>query len=76
MSVCAVHLGIAAADDDEKENVLRLLQIMNGDENGDMHFDDPVTRAEFVKMAVCASPRKDAVSAVSATAVGSGSAAV
>ena len=65
-SANAAHTGVAATPDTEKRDVLRLLEIMNGDENGDLHLDAPVTRAEFVKMAVCASPMKDNVAKASA----------
>ena len=41
-------------------NVVRLLEIMHGDENGELNLDDDVTRAEFVKMAICASSYKKA----------------
>ncbi len=59
LSVSAIHTGIAEKSDDEKLQVVRMLEIMNGDENGDLHLTSPVTRAEFVKMAICASSYKD-----------------
>ena len=31
-------------------NTIKLLEIANGDQNGNMNFDKEVTRAEFVKM--------------------------
>ncbi len=43
----------------EVTNVVKLLGIANGDENGNMDYDGNVTRAQFVKMAVCASSSKD-----------------
>ena len=45
--------------EEEVINVIKLLEIANGDENGNMNFDKNVTRAEFVKMAISASPSKD-----------------
>ena len=44
---------------DEVINVIRLLEIANGDQNGNMNFDKEVTRAEFVKMAINASTSKE-----------------
>ncbi|MBO4950913.1 MAG: S-layer homology domain-containing protein [Clostridia bacterium] len=41
-------------------NVIKLLEIANGDENGNMNYDKEVTRAEFVKMAINASTNKEA----------------
>lgn len=39
-------------------NTIKLLEIANGDQNGNMNFDKEVTRAEFVKMAINASKSK------------------
>ena len=58
-AVYAEHPGIHSTDETEKIRVLRLLEIMNGDENGDLNLDAPVTRAEFVKMTICASSYKN-----------------
>ena len=44
---------------DEVINVIKLLEIANGDQNGNMNFDKEVTRAEFVKMAINASTSKE-----------------
>lgn len=44
---------------DEIINVIKLLEIANGDENGNMNFDKEVTRAEFVKMVINASSSKE-----------------
>ena len=41
-------------------NVIKLFEIANGDENGNMNYDKEVTRAEFVKMAINASTNKEA----------------
>ncbi len=43
----------------ETINVIKLLEIANGDQNGNMNFEKPVTRAEFVKMAINASASKE-----------------
>ena len=40
---------------------VKILGIMNGDENGNLNLEKPVTRAEFTKMAICASTLKDTV---------------
>lgn len=48
------------ADADKITDVVRLLEIMNGDENGNLNLEDNVTRSEFVKMAICASTYKSA----------------
>lgn len=44
---------------DETINVIKLLEIANGDNNGNMNFDKEVTRAEFIKMAISASTSKE-----------------
>ena len=46
---------------DEAAQVLAALDIMTGDENGDLHLDQPVTRAEFTKLTVAASAYADSV---------------
>lgn len=46
---------------DETAQVLAALDIMTGDENGDLHLDQPVTRAEFTKLTVAASAYADSV---------------
>ena len=48
---------------EEKAQVLAALEIMAGDENGDLRLSEPVTRAQFTKMLVAASPYRDSVSA-------------
>lgn len=45
----------------EKAAVLKELEIMVGDETGDLHLDRGVTRAEFTKLVIAASPYKDAI---------------
>ena len=49
----------AAAEESDMLQVLALLSIMNGDENGDLALDRAVSRAEFAKMCVAASGRTD-----------------
>ena len=46
---------------DEAAQVLAALDIMTGDENGDLHLNQPVTRAEFTKLTVAASAYADSV---------------
>ena len=48
-----------AADQEEVLQVLALLGVLNGDENGDLNLSGPVTRAQFAKMCVAASPLRD-----------------
>ena len=45
--------------DEKIINTVKLLEIANGDTNGNMNFDKTVTRAEFLKMAISASVYKD-----------------
>lgn len=71
-AVCALSLALslvlglavpaAAAEPDPVTQTLRTLEIMVGDETGDLHLDRPVTRAEFAKLLVAASDQSDAVS--------------
>ncbi len=65
----AEHIGIQNTPEDEKLRVIQLTEIMNGDQNGDMHLENPVTRAEFVKMAIAASSYKDSVGKGSAVSL-------
>lgn len=43
------------------QGTVQALGIMTGDENGNMNLSSPITRAQFAKMLVMASPYKDAV---------------
>ena len=53
----ALPVGAAqAAGEQEAVQVVNALGIMVGDRNGDMRLDAPVTRAEFITMAVKAAP--------------------
>lgn len=45
----------------EKAAVLRELEVFVGDETGALHLERGVTRAEFTKLLIAASPYKDAV---------------
>ena len=49
----------AKVADDEVINTIKLLEIANGDEFGNMNYDKEVTRAEFIKMVINASPYKE-----------------
>lgn len=49
------------APESERAQVLRLLEIMQGDETGDLQLARSVTRAEFCKLVIAASQYKDAV---------------
>ncbi len=49
----------ASLSEDKIIEIVGALEIMRGDENGNLNLDNKVTRAEFVKMAVCASNYKD-----------------
>ncbi len=58
MPVLAVEKSAELAEDSIIK-IMRSLEIMQGDYYGNLHLDDNVTRAEFVKMAVAASAHKD-----------------
>ncbi len=65
-AICAVLLLVLsvtafAADLYTELEVLGVLGIMNGDENGNLNLDKAVTRAEFSKMTVKASSFKDRI---------------
>jgi len=55
MICCAEKPGV----DEEIINTVKLLEIANGDAEGNMNFDKSVTRAEFLKMTISASSYKD-----------------
>ncbi len=57
-SVCYANTALSLKSQDEMINVIKMLEIANGDQNGNMMFDSNVTRAQFVKMAVSASLSK------------------
>ncbi len=52
---------VSAEVNDGMLGVLSYLEIMSGDPDGNMRFDDTVSRAEFSKMAVSASSYKNSV---------------
>lgn len=51
----------AAPTEDEAAQALAALDIMVGDQNGDLALDRTITRAEFTKLAVAASTSRDTV---------------
>ena len=55
----------SSVSDSVIEQVVGALEIMTGDENGNLNLDNSVTRAEFARMLVAASSYKDKVAAVS-----------
>lgn len=60
----------AAAEDvpqGEKALVLRELEVMVGDETGDLQLARPVTRAEFTKLLIALSPQGDTIGGQAAT---------
>ena len=53
---------LAAGSDEEKAvQVLALMDIMVGDENGNLNLDSSITRAEFTKLVMAASPQRESV---------------
>lgn len=58
LAPAALAAGVSGVlpDEDEAVQVLAALDIMVGDQNGELHLDKGVTRAEFVKMAIAATP--------------------
>ena len=50
-----------APTEDEAAQVLAALDIMTGNEDGDLMLDRAVTRAEFTKLVIAASPLRDNV---------------
>ena len=54
LSLTSTALAVTSRDD--AAQVLSALDIMTGDENGNLNLSAPVTRAEFVKMLMAASP--------------------
>lgn len=57
-SFSALAKDMPSAMSDEAVNTVKLLEIANGDQNGNMNYQNKVTRAEFVKMAISASDSK------------------
>lgn len=52
---------LALSEEDAATALMKELEIMQGDENGNMMLDKKVSRAEFAKIAIAASPNKDSV---------------
>lgn len=68
--LASVFTGVTSAkaveiSDNQMQQLLKSLSIMQGDENGDFHTEDFVTRAEFAKVAVASSQWRNSVSNVS-----------
>ncbi len=71
-AVCALSLVLcllaglavpaAASAPDPVTQTLKTLEILVGDETGELHLERPVTRAEFAKLLVAVSGKEDAVS--------------
>jgi len=67
--VCVMLFSFAAAaSEDSVIQTVGLLGILNGNASGDLQLGRNVTRAEFSKMVIAASPMRDLVSATSASA--------
>ena len=56
LTLSLVTPALAVTSRDDAAQVLSALDIMTGDENGSLNLSAPVTRAEFVKMLMAASP--------------------
>lgn len=68
LSVSLLPAALAVqASPDTRAATLAALDIMVGDENGNLNLNASVTRAEFVKMAIAASVYKDSADASAAT---------
>lgn len=61
LSLSLVLPAAAAASRDEAARAVSALGIMEGDGGGDLDLSRPVTRAEFITMAIRATPEGDAV---------------
>ncbi len=60
MFLCAdASENVSDTAQEEVINIVKLLEIMNGNENGELNLDKNVTRAEFVKMLTNASAYKN-----------------
>lgn len=57
-----------AVQEDTVIQTVGLLGIMNGDTSGNLNLSKPVTRAEFAKMVIAASPQRELTSGDSASA--------
>lgn len=61
LSLATAPAHAAVTEDEGIISLLKELEIMQGDENGDMMLDRKVSRAEFAKIAIAASPQKNSV---------------
>ncbi len=61
-------LPASAASEDSVIQTVGLLGILNGNASGELNLGSNVTRAEFTKMVIAASPMRDLTSATSASA--------
>ncbi len=59
LGIFLVPLTASAATFNDKIEILGAMGIMNGDENGNLNLRNNVTRAEFTKMLITASPDKN-----------------
>ena len=65
--LCIAPVSAAPVYSDNTANLLRELKIMQGDPDGNMRYDDFVSRAECTKIAVAASPYRNSVATGSKT---------
>lgn len=65
--LCTSALAAAPAQA-EAAQVLAALDIMSGDENGDLHLERTITRAEFTRMVISASPYRDSAGSAASVA--------
>lgn len=63
--VGVMNVGAAEISENQMKSLLSAMSIMQGDENGDFHTDDFVTRAEFAKVSVASSQWRNSVSNIS-----------
>ena len=61
LALAPAALAASVPAQDEVAQVLAALDIMVGDENGNLNLGSTVTRAEFAKLSVAATPAGDAV---------------
>lgn len=61
LSIAALPSQAAVSETEGITALLKELEIMQGDESGDMMLDKKVSRAEFAKIAIAASPQKNSV---------------
>lgn len=58
-TVSAEKTGSAKAEESQMIQVLKLINVVSGDENGNLNLESFVTRAEFIKMVISASKYND-----------------